>query len=91
MAEVAANKGLGHARPPIRAPIGLQHDTRAIGPKTVTQHRDRFWTSTSSDDSGRLRTNLGLILVTLEVSWNYISNHIKCAQIRVRMQPWHPF
>ena len=31
-------------------PIGLQHDTRTIEPKTVTQHRNRFWTSTFSDD-----------------------------------------
>ena len=37
MVAVVANKGLGHARPPGRAPIGLQHDTQAIGPKTVTQ------------------------------------------------------
>ena len=68
MAAAAANKGLGHAKPPGSAPSGLQHDTRAIGPKTVTQHRDRFWTSTSTDDSRRLRTNLGLIPDPLEAS-----------------------
>jgi hypothetical protein len=33
MAAAAANKSLGRARPPGHAPIGLQHDTRAIGPK----------------------------------------------------------
>jgi hypothetical protein len=68
MAAAAINKGLGRARPPGRAPIGLQHDTRAIGPKTVTQHRDRFWTPTSTDDSRRLRMNLSLKPEPLEAS-----------------------
>ena len=58
MAATVANKDLGRARPPGRAAIGLQHDTRAIGPKTVTQHRNRFWTPTSTDDSCRLRMHL---------------------------------
>ena len=60
MAAAAANKGLCHAKPHGCAPIGLQHDTRAIGPKTVTQHRNRFWTPNSTDDSRRLRMNLSL-------------------------------
>ena len=64
---------------------------RPIAQKMVSQHRDRFWMSYCFDDSCRLQMNLGLRLVPLEASWNYLSIHIKNVQNRLRMRPGHWF
>ena len=52
--------------PPGHAPIGLQHDTRAISPKEVTQHPDRFWSSTCFINCRPLRTAMDMNPVELE-------------------------
>jgi len=44
-------KVLGSSHPLDVPPNGLNNDTRPNGPKTVTQHLDRFWMLTYFDDS----------------------------------------
>ena len=44
-------KGLRVIAYPRRPPNGLKDDTRPIGPDTVTQHLDRFWTLNCFDNS----------------------------------------
>jgi len=82
---------LGSCKTPGRAPNGLQHDTRPKDRKTASQRRDSNWTLNSSDYSHWLRMNLGLKLVPLEATSNYLSIHIKNVQIRLHLRPGHLF
>jgi hypothetical protein len=73
-----------------RAPIGSDMIHRPMDQKTVTQHPDRFWTSTCFDDSCRLRYDFNMRPVPLEDLWNFLSKHIKNVSNGVRMRSWRP-
>ena len=51
MAAAYDYKGLRVVTYPGHPPNRLKDDTRPIGPNTVTQHLDRFWTLTCFDNS----------------------------------------
>jgi hypothetical protein len=72
------------------APMGSNMIHGPTGQNRATQHLDRFWTSTSFDDSRRLRYYFYMRPVPLEALSNYLSNHIKNIPNGVCMRSWHP-
>jgi hypothetical protein len=57
--------GVGHAPTLGLAPMGSKTIHRPMAQKMVTQHRDRFWTSTYFDNSHRLRYDFEMKSVPL--------------------------
>jgi hypothetical protein len=68
------------------APMGSNMIHGPTGQNRATQHLDRFWTSTSFDDSHRPRYYFDMRPVPLEDLSNYLSNHIKNVPNGVRMR-----
>jgi hypothetical protein len=89
---VGARPRPGGGRAPTlgRARMGSNMIHGPTGQNRATQHLDRFWTSTSFDDSHRPRYYFDMRLVPLEALSNYLSNDIKNVPNGVRMRSWRP-
>ena len=68
-------------------PNGLKDDTQPIGPNTVMQHLDKFWTLTRFDNSCGFRRAFDVRLLALASLSNYLSNHMWIVENGVRMRP----
>jgi hypothetical protein len=73
-----------------RTPMGSNMIHGPTGQNRAMQHFDRFWTSTSFDDSRRLKYYFGMRPVPLEALSNYLSNHTKNVPNGLLMRSWHP-
>jgi hypothetical protein len=82
--------GGGRASTLGRAPMGSNMIHGPTGQNRATEHLDRFWTSTSFDDSRRLRYYFDMRPVPSQALSNYLSNHIKNVPNGLRMRSWHP-
>jgi hypothetical protein len=87
---VGARPRPGGGRAPTlgRVPMGSNMIHRPTGQNRATQHLDKFWMSTSFDDSCRHIYYFDMRLVPLDALSNYLSNHIKNIPNGLRMRSW---